>query len=77
MLASDPGSRFPNQVKMAGGSTGWLKSTAPVKPGETIVLRFIVLDEGDSYLDSAVLIDNIVWGVTAVTAPVTVDPGIN
>ena len=63
--------------QMIGGSTGWLTTTAPVKPGETIKLRLIVLDEGDSYLDSAVLIDNFKWGVTGVTAPVTVDPGIN
>jgi hypothetical protein len=64
-------------TKVAGGATGWLKSTAPVKPGETIVLRFMVLDEGDGTLDSAVLIDNLKWEVTAVAAPVTVDPGIN
>ncbi len=77
MLACGLGSRFPGAQKMAGGSTGWLKSTAPVKPGETIVLRFVVLDEGDGNLDSAVLIDNLKWEVTAVTAPITVDPGIN
>ena len=61
----------------AGGATGWLSTTAPVKPNETITLRFIVIDEGDAKLDSAVLIDNFKWGVTAVQAPVTVDPGIN
>ena len=57
-----------------GGSTGWLKTTAPVKPGETIKLRFIVLDEGDSKYDSAVLIDNFKWDITSVAAPVTESP---
>ena len=62
---------------MAGGATGWLTTKAPVKPGETITLRFLVLDEGDAKLDSAVLIDNFKWDTTSVAAPVTVDPGIN
>jgi hypothetical protein len=70
-------SQFPNTTKVAGGATGWLNTTAPVKPGETITLRFLVLDEGDATLDSSVLIDNFKWGTVAVAAPVTVDPGIN
>jgi len=57
-----------------GGSTGWLKTTAPVTPGETIKLRFIVLDEGDAQYDSAVLIDNFTWELNAVNAPVTESP---
>ncbi|MBI5548043.1 MAG: putative metal-binding motif-containing protein [Deltaproteobacteria bacterium] len=61
---SDPGC-------IAGGATGWLTTTAPVTPGETITLRFLVLDEGDGILDSAVLIDNFTWQATAVSAPVT------
>ncbi len=77
MRVSQGGSQFPNQVKMAGGATGWLNTKAPVKPGETITLRFLVLDEGDANLDSAVLIDNFKWETTSVAAPVTVDPGIN
>ncbi|MBS1149685.1 MAG: Cell division protein FtsH [Myxococcaceae bacterium] len=77
MRTSQAGSQFPGQVKMAGGATGWLNTKAPVKPGETITLRFLVLDEGDANLDSAVLIDNFKWETTSVAAPVTVDPGIN
>ena len=61
---------------IVGGATGWLTTKAPVVPGETITLRFIVFDEGDWILDSAVLIDNFKWDATAVAAPVT-DPGIN
>jgi hypothetical protein len=59
-----------------GGGTGWLKTTAPVKPNEVIKLRFIILDEGDGIYDSSVLIDNFQWSATAVAAPVTV-PTIN
>jgi hypothetical protein len=66
----------PTYMKKVGGGTGWLKTTAPVKPGETITLRFIVLDEGDDQYDSAVLIDNFQWQATAVQAPVT-EPTIN
>ncbi len=60
-----------------GGGTGWLKTTAPVKPGETIKLRFIVLDEGDARYDSSVLIDNFKWDINSVAAPVTEPPTIN
>ncbi len=77
MRTSQAGSQFPGQSQMAGGATGWLTTKAPVKPGETITLRFLVLDEGDATLDSSVLIDNFKWETTSVAAPVTVDPGIN
>lgn len=60
-----------------GGGTGWLRTTAPVTPGETIKLRFIILDEGDAQYDSSVLIDNFKWDIQAVTAPVTELPPIN
>ena len=54
-----------------GGSTDWLHTTAPVTPGETITLRFIIFDKGDSILDSAVLIDNFRWKLTPATRPMT------
>jgi hypothetical protein len=58
----------------AGGATGWLTSTAPVMPGETISLEFIIADTGDQNVDSSVLLDNWKWqptevGSTAVTHP--------
>ncbi len=59
-----------------GGGTGWLTTTAPVAPGETITLRFIIFDEGDHILDSAVLIDNFRWlAKSAGNTPSTVRPG--
>lgn len=44
-----------------GGATGWLTSQAPVAPGETFTLEFIVWDTGDAVLDSSVLLDNFTW----------------
>lgn len=62
--------------KLSGGATGWLTTKAPVKPGEEITLRFIIFDEGDQKLDSAVLLDNFKWEATPVEAPET-NPEIN
>lgn len=59
-----------------GGGTGWLTTTVPVKPGETVTLRFVIFDEGDHILDSAVLIDNFRWlANSAGNTPSTVRPG--
>jgi hypothetical protein len=55
-----------------GGSTGWLTTTAPVTPGDTLKLRFAIFDEGDGIYDSSVLIDNFQWLAGAVSAPITV-----
>ncbi len=57
----------------AGGSTGWLTTTAPVTPGEEITLHFIIFDEGDHQYDSTVLIDNLQWSLNAATAPMTIN----
>ena len=51
-----------------GGATGWLTSSAPVEPGETITLEFMIWDTGDSALDSSVLIDHFRWVPGAVVA---------
>jgi len=56
-----------------GGGTGWLTTTAPVTPGEHIRLRFVIFDEGDAVLDSAVLIDNFRWGAEKLDSPITVE----
>ena len=54
-----------------GGSTGWLSTTAPIQPNEDITLRFVIFDEGDGVLDSAVLLDNFQWGAATVMGPST------
>jgi hypothetical protein len=59
-----------------GGATSWLTTTAPVVPGETITMQFMIWDTGtdDHVLDSTVLIDNWKWDAKATTAPVTDRP---
>ena len=56
-----------------GGSTGWLTTTSPVKPGEAITLHFIIFDEGDHIYDSAVLIDNFQWSINSTKGPTTIN----
>jgi len=54
-------------------ATGWLTTSAPVKPGSEITLRFAIWDSGDGALDSTVLIDDFKFSVegaeTAETKP--------
>lgn len=52
---------FSNTRSSAGGATGWLTSTAPVEPGETFTLEFLLWDTGDADLDSVTLLDNFRW----------------
>ena len=49
-----------------GASTGWLRTSVPVNPGEKITLTFYIYDKGDGILDSAVLIDNFRWSAKKV-----------
>jgi hypothetical protein len=50
-----------NTLSTGGGATGWLSSKAPVTPGETITLSFMIWDTGDVNYDSSVLLDNFRW----------------
>jgi hypothetical protein len=56
------------------GSTGWLRTTAPVKGGTSINLRFAVYDSGDGVLATLTLVDNFQWiaapGIKVGTNPV-------
>ncbi len=47
-----------------GGGTAWLVNDAPVKPGETIEIQWIIWDAGDHNVDSLVLLDRFRWNVT-------------
>ena len=49
------------QKATVGGATGWLTTQAPVAPGETFTIEFMIWDAGDEALDSSVLIDNFQW----------------
>jgi len=53
-----------------GGGTAWLINEAPVVPGETIDLEFIIADAGDSNVDSTVLLDYFRWGLLPADAGV-------
>jgi hypothetical protein len=52
---------------ICGGSTGWLQTSAPVKPGEQITMIFNVWDTGDHKWDSTVLLDNFRWSTSTAT----------
>jgi hypothetical protein len=53
-----------------GGGTDWLTNSAPVVPGETIEIQFILWDAGDHNVDSLVLLDHFRWSLTP--SPVSV-----
>ncbi|MFO0678442.1 MAG: choice-of-anchor L domain-containing protein [Polyangiaceae bacterium] len=48
-------------VASPGGSTGWLRTIAPVIGGETVTLEFILWDTGDQAYDSSILLDDFRW----------------
>jgi hypothetical protein len=54
-----------------GAGTGWLTTTSPVVPGETITLEFTIGDIADGIYDSTVLLDNFQWGTDTLTDPNT------
>ena len=67
-----PGQLDCGQADSGGGATGWLTTKAPVTPGETITIQFIIWDTHDQQYDSSVLIDNWQWlgtGTTNTTTP--------
>jgi hypothetical protein len=55
-----------------GSSSGWLTTTSPATPGETMTITFWIHDEGDHILDSAVIVDNWRWIATTVAGPSTI-----
>jgi hypothetical protein len=59
------------QSSSGGGATGWLRTTAPVRAGETISLEFIIWDTGDAQYDSSVVLDHLTWLPSAPAAAVT------
>jgi hypothetical protein len=57
------------------GSTGWLRTTIPVTPGNSFRIRLVTYDSTDGNLDSSTLIDNWQWYGTPGTAEtVIIDP---
>jgi hypothetical protein len=56
-----------NGNSTGGGATGWLTTQAPVTPGETITIQFMVWNTGDDAYDSLALLDNWQWVATDTT----------
>jgi hypothetical protein len=69
----DPGN-YCGSDSAGGGATGWLTTTAPVNPGETITIEFMIWDTGDWNFDSSVLVDHFTWVPTAVQVAGTQRP---
>ncbi len=53
-----------------GGGTVWLTNDAPIVPGETIDIDFVIFDAGDHNVDSLVLLDRFRWNITPSTVGV-------
>jgi hypothetical protein len=53
------------------GATDWLRTTAPVVPGEEITVRFMIWNVGDHWLPSTVLVDNWAWKTETIASPTT------
>lgn len=51
------------QLSSTGGGTKWLTTTAPVVPGETMTIEFMVFDVSDHILDSLTILDNFQWSL--------------
>lgn len=60
--ASLAGTGFTDIIQ-GHAATGWLKTQAPAKAGDTITLLFTIWDSGDGALDSSVLVDKFEWSV--------------
>lgn len=58
-------------LQHGSGGTDWLTTTSPVDPGETLTLSWIIFDENDGILDSAVILDHFHWHSTTLGSPVT------
>jgi hypothetical protein len=54
---------------LAGAATNWMTFEAPVVPGETITLRFIVLDQIDRIFDTQLILDHFRWQTKALCGP--------
>jgi hypothetical protein len=54
-------------VEACGSSSGWLRTTAPVEPGQAFTITFSIHDEGDGIYDSLVILDDFRWLAGAVT----------
>ncbi|MCP4677565.1 MAG: hypothetical protein GY854_19035 [Deltaproteobacteria bacterium] len=57
----EAGSGWSPAVPQKAGSTGWLRTSWDVKPGDQFNITFSIHDEGDCIYDSIAFIDNWIW----------------
>jgi hypothetical protein len=77
-VCTNPSNSAWTSSSICGGSTGWLQTTAPVKPGEQITLTFNIWDTGDRKWDSTVLLDRFAWSTSSASIQTGhYDPGSN
>lgn len=57
-----------------GGGTGWIETEAPVVPGETITVQFMVWDSSDGIYDSGAIFDDFHWLQGSLANPQTFRP---
>jgi hypothetical protein len=58
----------------SNGSTGWLRTQAPVEPGAVFTIRFVAYDSSDGMVDSSALIDNWKWSAKPGTVSTDIVP---
>ena len=58
----------------SNGSTGWLRTSAPVEPNKKFTIRFVTYDSDDHKVDSATLIDNWQWSAVPGSVETIVPP---
>jgi hypothetical protein len=59
------------------GATTWLQTTAPIKGGDEVNIRFAIWDTGDTAWDSTALVDNFQWIANGGTVVVGTEPPPN
>jgi hypothetical protein len=68
---ADMGCSPGGNTSSMGGGTGWLMTEAPVVPGETITVQFVIWDSTDGVYDSSVIFDNFHWIAAPLATPKT------
>jgi hypothetical protein len=56
------------------GATTWLKTSAPIKGGDEVTIRFAIWDTGDTAWDSTALVDSFQWVANGGTVGVGTEP---
>jgi hypothetical protein len=62
----ESGSGWEPAISGGSGSTGWLRTSWNVDPGDSFVMTFSIHDEGDCIYDSITFIDNWKWSTEPV-----------